>query len=63
MKVIRVDNYGDEGPRGTQRLIRDGLSPDEARELADRLNDDPLRADVDYFLAVNDNEPLWTFCP
>jgi hypothetical protein len=64
VKVIRVDNYDDEGPRGTQELIAGpGLSQGEADAIVDRMNGDPRRVDYDFFKVVPDEHELWSFEP
>jgi hypothetical protein len=62
VKVIRVDNYDDEGPRGNQRLLAGpGLSPEVAEVVARTLNECPARLDHDYYRAVTDDYELWRF--
>jgi len=64
MKVIRIDSYDDEGPRGTERLVvGPGLSQTEADELTKKLNESPDRIDYDYFRTVPDDYELWVFKP
>ncbi len=64
MKVIRIDNYDDEGPRGTQRLVAgSGLSQKEAERIAGEKNNDPDRSDFDWFQVVPDDHGLWRFEP
>ncbi len=64
MKVIRIDNYDDEGPSGTQRVVAGpGLSQDEAWRIAREMNDDTWRSDCDYFKVVPDDHVLWRFEP
>jgi hypothetical protein len=63
MKVIRVDNYDDEGPRGTQRVIRSGLLLAQAEDLCRKLCNDPNRSDYDWFRVVPDDYKLFVFAP
>ena len=64
MKVIRVDNYDDEGPRGTQRVVAGpGLSLEEATRTAEDMNKNPGRSPHDWFRSVTDDEPLYVFEP
>jgi hypothetical protein len=63
MKVIRVSNYDDGGPRGTQRVVKGSLTFEEAEKLANEMNSDPRRSDEDWFRAVPDNELLFVFEP
>jgi hypothetical protein len=64
VKVIRVDSYDDEGPRGTEREVAGpGLSQEEADDVARRMNAAPTRSDVDYFRVVPDEHKLWRFEP
>lgn len=63
MKVIRVSNYDDEGPRGTQRLIKGGLDLNEAETLAKEMNDNPRRSRSDWFRVVDDDYELFVFEP
>ncbi len=64
MKVIRADNYDDEGPRGTQRVVAGpGLTAAEAEAIAKRLNDDPHRSEYDWFRVVKDEYVLYVFEP
>jgi hypothetical protein len=63
MKLIRVDTYDDEGPRGTQRVIRENLDESEGRELVDVFNNNPRRCDVDWYRLVPDDYKLFVFEP
>jgi len=64
MKVIRVDLYDDEGPRGTQKLVAGlGLTREEAERICKTRQEDPKRGEYDWFLAVEDDHVLWCFEP
>lgn len=63
MKVIRVSNYDDEGPGGTQRVIRSDLSLAQAEDLCRKLCNDPNRSDLDWFRVVLDDYKLFVFEP
>jgi hypothetical protein len=63
MKIIRTDNYDDEGPRGTQHVVRENLDEATGRRLIDELNDDSRRSDYDWFRLVPDDYKLFVFEP
>lgn len=63
MKVIRHDNYDDEGPRGTQYVVREKMTKEDAEALAEKLNHDPRRSEYDWFRAVPDDYVLFVFEP
>jgi hypothetical protein len=63
MKVIRVDNYDDEGPRGTQRLVFAELPQSVAEIECAKLNDDPHRSPCDWYRVVAEDYKLFVFEP
>jgi hypothetical protein len=63
VKVIRSSNYDDEGPGGTEHVVRDGLAPEEAERMAATMNADPKSSDRDFFRAVADDYVLYVFEP
>ena len=63
MKVIRTDNYDDEGPRGTQYVVRENLDEEAGRKLVDELNNDRHRSDFDWYKLVPDDYKLFVFEP
>jgi hypothetical protein len=63
MKVIRTDNYDDEGPRGTQHVVASGVSEEEGKRIVDKLNNDRSRSDLDWYRLVSDDYKLFVFEP
>ena len=64
MKVVRVSNYDDEGPRGSQRVMAGpGLSAEDAETECRRLCDDPRRYDEDWYVVKEDDYVLYKFEP
>lgn len=53
MKVIRVDNY-DRGIYGPV-VIEENLTENEARRIADRMNDMEDEYSPDYYMAVEND--------
>lgn len=63
MKVIRTDNYDDEGPRGTQLVMASEVGEEDGKRIVDRLNADPRRSDFDWYKLVPDDYELFVFKP
>lgn len=64
MKVVRISNYDDEGPGGTQRVVAGpGLTKEAAEEERRRLCGDPHRSDADWFVVKEDDYVPWEFKP
>ena len=63
MKVIRTDNYDDEGPRGTQHVVVSGVDEEEGKRIVDKLNNDRSRSDFDWYRLVSDDYKLFVFEP
>lgn len=59
--VVRVDNYDDEGPRGTERVVTQMLSHEDAEVIAARLNADPKKLDYDYYVVKPSYYKLFVF--
>jgi hypothetical protein len=63
VKVVRIDNYDDEGPRGSQYVVDKGLSQEQAEALCLRLNEDPSRSEFDWYVVKEEDYVPWTFEP
>jgi hypothetical protein len=63
VKVVRTDNYDDEGPRGNQHVVDAGLSLDQAESLCQRLNEDPRRSEFDWYVVKDEDYVPWIFKP
>jgi hypothetical protein len=56
LKVVRVSNYDDPGPRGTERVVAGpGLSTLAAAEICLRMCDDPRRSIEDWYVVKRDD--------
>ena len=63
MKVIRTDNYDDEGPRGTQHVMASDVGEEEGKRIVDELNNASKRSDFDWYRLVPDDYELFVFEP
>jgi hypothetical protein len=63
VKVIRCSALDEEGPRGDERVVREDLTEDEARRLADAMNRDLERGSDDWFRVVPDSHVPRVFEP
>jgi hypothetical protein len=64
MKVVRVSNYDDEGPRGDERVVAGpGLSTLAAAETCLRMCVDPHKNDEDWFEVKDDDYQPRVFEP
>jgi hypothetical protein len=63
MKIVREDNFGDEGPGGSERVVREGLSQEEAEEVAKGMNDGEPAWSRDFYVVKPDDYVPWVFEP
>lgn len=61
MKVIKGDNYDRE--RFNETVVAENLSEKEAKEMADRLNNDRRRSDEDWYTVHSDDYVPFVFAP
>lgn len=55
MKIVRVDNFDDEGPGGSEWVAREGLSQEEAEAVAEKMNAEEPAWSRDFFVVKPDN--------